>query len=50
MQFDAASVLGPPRPGGDEGGVDDSSSNALGSGSDADAADAGIVAELNLFM
>ena len=50
MQFDAASVLRPPRPGSDEGGVDDSSSNALGSGSDADAADAAIATELNLFM
>ena len=50
MQSDAASVLGPPWPGSDEGGVDDSSSTALGSGSDADAADAAIVAELNLFM
>ena len=49
MQFDAASVIGPSWPGSDEGSVDDSFCTALGSGSDADAADVVIVAELQFF-
>ena len=39
MQFNAASVIGQSWPGSDEGSIDDSFCTALGSGSDADAAD-----------
>ena len=49
MQFNAASVIGQSWPGSDEGSIDDSFCTALGSGSDADAADVVIVAELQFF-